>query len=269
MQDFARCFPVNASRVVSFPRTRRVVARVCVSPQHVSVGYIARVELAQGIRALLFDLGALPYAVLTAQPTWRAHGGELAALVDLQPGERVLDLGCGPGESAFGMIDRQPRASVTGLDVSPSMIRFANLRRRLEPLRDRMEFIEGDAMALPFRDGTFDAATGHSFLYLVPDAHRVLREVARVLKPGGRCAFLEPAGLPGAEWFPREVARRAFREPRFVTSMALWRVVSRGYGRFDDARFHAAFAQAGLRFVESRPTLAGLGLFGVAEKPDS
>lgn len=223
-------------------------------------------ELAQTIRKLMFDVGALPYAFLTAQPTWRSHGGELAALTGLGPDGHVLDLGCGPGESAFGMIDREPRARVTGLDYSASMIRFANLRRRLQPRRERIEFVEGDAMKLPFGDASFDAATGHSFLYLVPDAHQVLREVARVLKPGGRCAFLEPSGRPGAS-IPWEIASRSVAEPRFVASMALWRLVSRGYGRFDEARFRSAFEQAGLRFVETRSTLAGLGLFGVAEKP--
>lgn len=224
------------------------------------------VDLAQTFRKVMFDVGALPYAFLTAQPTWRTHGGELASLIGLEPEQRVIDLGCGPGESAFGMLDRVPRARVTGLDYSGSMIRFANLRKRFEPLRDRMEFVEGDAMHLPFPDASFDAATGHSFLYLVPDAHQVLREVARVLKPGGRCAFLEPSGTPGAS-IPMELAVRAVREPRFVTSMALWRIVSRGYGRFDEARFRASFAQAGLELVETRSTLAGLGLFGVARKP--
>jgi ubiquinone/menaquinone biosynthesis C-methylase UbiE len=223
------------------------------------------VDLAQSLRKVMFDVGALPYAFLTAQPTWRAHGGELAGLTQLAPGAHVLDLGCGPGVSAFGMIDREPRARVTGLDYSASMIRFANLRKWFEPFRDRIEFIEGDAMKLPFADESFDAATGHSFLYLVPDALQVLREVARVLRPGGRCAFLEPSGAPGAS-IPMEIATRAVSEPRFVTSMALWRIVSRGYGRFDEARFRASFAEAGLEFVEARSTLAGLGLFGMAEK---
>lgn len=217
-------------------------------------------------RRVLFDVGALPYAVLTAQPTWRTHGGELAELVALQPGGHVLDLGCGPGESAFGMIDRVPEARVTGLDISSAMIRFARMRQRFERHRDRVTFVEGDAMALDFADQTFDAVTGHSFLYLVPDVDRVLAEVHRVLKPGGRCAFLEPAGMPGAS-LPREIADRALREPRFVTSMQLWRIVSRGYGRFDEERFRRAFERAGIELVRAQPTLAGMGLFGVGRRP--
>ncbi|MGZ3422048.1 MAG: class I SAM-dependent methyltransferase [Polyangiales bacterium] len=222
------------------------------------------------LRRVLFDMGALPYAILTAQPTWRTHGGELAELVDLGSG-RVLDLGCGPGESAFGMLDRAPSSTVVGLDLSASMIRFANLRKRFEPHQHRVEFVQGDAMALPYPDASFDAVTGHSFLYLVPDLDRVLAEAARVMRAGARCAFLEPTSFAeerglGFVDVPREIAARAFREPRFVTSMALWRIVSRGYGRFDEARFRASFERAGLHLVECRSTLGGMGLFGVAEK---
>jgi SAM-dependent methyltransferase len=220
----------------------------------------------QPLRRVLFDVGALPYAVLTAQPTWRAHGGELAELLSARPGEHVLDLGCGPGESAFGIAERVPGVRVTGIDVSASMIRFAELRRRFEVHRSELSFLEADAMALPFADATFDAVVGHSFLYLVPDAIAVLREARRVLRPGGRCAFLEPATLPGAG-LPARIRARALREPRFVASMALWRIVSRGYGRFDETRFRHVFGEAGLVMRECHSTLEGLGVFGLATKP--
>jgi hypothetical protein len=49
--------------------------------------------------------------------------------------------------------------------------------------------------------------------------------------------------------------------------MALWRIASRRYGRFDRDRFESLFSRAGLRMLAARPTLAGLGLFGTAEKP--
>jgi ubiquinone/menaquinone biosynthesis C-methylase UbiE len=213
----------------------------------------------------MFELGALPYAFLTAQPTWREHGGELAALVGLEAGQHVLDLGCGPGVSAFGMLERAPGARATGLDVSRAMVGFARMLGRLDPSGEHAEFVQGDAASLPFGDATFDAVTGHSFLYLVSDAHRVLREAARVLKPGGRCAFLEPAGMPGTG-LPLAIRSRALLEPRFVASMALWRIVSRGYGRFDETRFRAAFERAGLEPLVVRETLAGMGMFGVARR---
>src|SRR5438045_2823588 len=158
-------------------------------------------------RNLLFDVGALPYAILTAQPTWRTHGGKLADLCGLRAGQHVLDLGCGPGESAFGMLERVAGLRVTGLDISAAMIRFARLRQRLSRDAERVEFVEGDAMNLAYPDASFDAVTGHSFLYLVPDATRVLSEVARVLKPGGTCAFLEPQDTSGPSPLPRAILR--------------------------------------------------------------
>src|SRR5947209_8595801 len=59
---------------------------------------------------------------------------------------------------------------------------------------------------------------------------------------------------------------RALRQPRFVTSMALWAIVSRGYGRFDAARFDREFREAGIEPIACHPTLAGLGLFGVGRR---
>jgi 8-oxo-dGTP diphosphatase len=216
---------------------------------------------------VLFELGALPYALMTAQPTWRAHGARLAELAGVGPGDRLLDLGCGPGESAFGMAERVEGLRVTGLDYSDTMIRIARARRRRDPAGLHVELTQGNAMDLPFPDASFDAVTGHSFLYLVPDAARVLSEARRVLKPQKRCAFLEPADVADRPLLPPELRAKTLRDPRIVTSMALWRLVSRRYGRFDEARFAQLFERAGLRVVSVEPTLEGLGFFGIGERP--
>ncbi|HEY8072924.1 MAG TPA: methyltransferase domain-containing protein, partial [Labilithrix sp.] len=207
----------------------------------------------------LFEIGALPYAFLTAQPTWRKHGGELAEMAGVEAGDRVLDVGCGPGESAFGMAERVPGLRVVGLDFSAGMIRIARARRRVDPVGPMVDLTRGDAMNLPFPDGSFDAVTGHSFLYLVPDAERVLRETKRVLRPDARCVFLEPANVSDRPLLPEAIRTRALREPRFVSSMFFWRLVSRRYGRFDERRFQDLFERTGLEPVEVRPTLEGLG----------
>jgi ubiquinone/menaquinone biosynthesis C-methylase UbiE len=216
--------------------------------------------------SILFDVGALPYAVMTSQPAWRANGGALAAHAEVKAKDRVLDLGCGAGESAFGMVRRVPGVSVTGLDLSRSMIRFARARQKFDRDAAGTTFVEGDAMSLSFDDASFDAVTGHSFLYLVPDVDRVLAEVRRVLVPGGRCVFLEPAAVDGP-LLPAEIKSRTLKEPRFVLSMALWRMVSRGYGRFDEARFRSSFEKAGLELLGTEPTLEGLGVFGIGRRP--
>ncbi len=216
---------------------------------------------------VLFDLGALPYAFLTAQPTWRTHGAQLAELCEVRPGQKLLDVGCGPGESAFGMAERIPDLEVTGLDYSESMIRIARFRKKRDRAGERVAFVRGDAMALPFADGSFDAVTGHSFLYLVPSAERVLSEAKRVLRPGRKCAFLEPRSVPDWPLLPRPLRRQAVDNPRFVSSIALWRIVSRRYGRWDEARFQRVFEAAGLEPLEARPALEGLGYLLVGQRP--
>jgi ubiquinone/menaquinone biosynthesis C-methylase UbiE len=219
--------------------------------------------------ALLFDLGALPYALLMAQPAWRAHGGELAARAQLHAGQRVLDVGCGPGESAFGMIERVPGLRVTAIDASAAMIHVAKLRQRAAGEAFRaVDFVHGDARQLPFADETFDAVVGHSVLYLVDDLSTVVREVARVLRPGGRVAFLEPRDAPELAPLPlpASIVRQSLTSPRFVASMALWRIASRRYGRFDEARFRRVLGDADLVLESFEPTLAGLGAFAVGRK---
>ncbi len=216
--------------------------------------------------AAVFESGALGYAVLTRSPTWRVHCAELADRAEVKPGHRVLDLGCGPGISAFGMLDRTADLDIVGLDLSRSMLFFAEHWRKSEPHGDRVQFVRADATQLPFPDQSFDAVTGHSFLYLLPEPDRVLAEVFRVLRPGGKCVFLEPNTDAPDKLIPPEIMQQATTDPRFVMAMAMWRVYSRSYGRFDEARFSSLFTGAGLSLVTCESTLASLGLFGIGER---
>lgn len=106
---------------------------------------------------------------------------ELVAQVRAGPGCRALDLCCGQGIVAAGMA--RAGAQVKGLDFSPAMLELA--RERVPGV----DFVEGDAMNLPFEAKSFDAVTiGFGILH-VPDAERALAEAHRVLRPGGRLAF--------------------------------------------------------------------------------
>jgi demethylmenaquinone methyltransferase/2-methoxy-6-polyprenyl-1,4-benzoquinol methylase len=101
----------------------------------------------------------------------------------VRPGDRVLDVCCGTGDLAIAA--RRAGGEVTGLDFSEQMLERA---RRKAP---DIEWVRGDALALPFEDASFDAATVGFGVRNVEDLEGALRELRRVLRPGGRLAILE------------------------------------------------------------------------------
>ena len=104
----------------------------------------------------------------------------------LQPGERVLDLGCGAGtDSLVASLMVGPEGSVTGLDMTPEML--AKARAGAEELgAGNMTFVEGEAERLPFDDAKFDVVISNGVIDLIPDKDAVFGEIHRVLVPGGR-----------------------------------------------------------------------------------
>jgi demethylmenaquinone methyltransferase/2-methoxy-6-polyprenyl-1,4-benzoquinol methylase len=131
---------------------------------------------------------------------WR----RLAAESAVRPGDRALDAACGTGDLAVADV-KAGASRVTGLDFSPRMLERA---RRKAPA---IEWVQGDMLALPFADGTFDAATVGFGVRNVEDLELALRELHRVLRPGGRVAILEITQPRGALrpffslWFDRVV----------------------------------------------------------------
>ena len=110
----------------------------------------------------------------------------LVDLVEPRRDERVLDLATGTGDIAFGLAARG--ADVVGLDVTARMIALAHAKNRAGRAAT---FMVGDMLALPFADATFDAATVGYGLRNVPDLDAAIREVSRVVKPGGRLVSLD------------------------------------------------------------------------------
>jgi ubiquinone/menaquinone biosynthesis C-methylase UbiE len=101
-----------------------------------------------------------------------------------QPGESVLDVGCGPGFYMAEILERVgPAGRVAGLDTSAPMREMA--ARRLGSA-ENVELRDADATALPFDDGSFDAAVSVQVLEYVDDVDRAIAQLHRVLRPGGR-----------------------------------------------------------------------------------
>jgi demethylmenaquinone methyltransferase/2-methoxy-6-polyprenyl-1,4-benzoquinol methylase len=120
----------------------------------------------------------------------------------VQPGDRVLDVCCGTGDLAIAA-RRHGAASVVGLDFSEEMLERA--RRK----NSEIDWLQGDALALPFGNEEFDAATVGFGVRNVDDLEAAVRELRRVLRPGGRVAILEITTPVGALarfygfWFDR------------------------------------------------------------------
>jgi ubiquinone/menaquinone biosynthesis C-methylase UbiE len=108
----------------------------------------------------------------------------------LASGDCVLDVGCGPGDDLFGMVERVGRAGrLVGVDASEVMI--AEARRRAEERRLEITFEVGDATALPFPDATFDVCRAARLLEHLADPGGALAEMARVTRPAGRIVVFD------------------------------------------------------------------------------
>jgi demethylmenaquinone methyltransferase/2-methoxy-6-polyprenyl-1,4-benzoquinol methylase len=169
-------------------------------------------------------------------PRWRR------ALVDAvapEPGMRILDVATGTGMVAFALAARG--AEVVGLDQSEEMLDIARVRLQRTPqLANRLSFVLGEAEALPFADGEFDALSFTYLLRYVDDPAATMRELARVVKAGGRIGMVE-FGVPGDP-----ALRRLWRIHTRAGLPLLGRAVSRAWydvGRFlgpNIEQFHAA-----------------------------
>lgn len=135
------------------------------------------------------------YAALLSfgqDPRWRRF---LVSRVDVGPQDTVLDVATGTGAVARELLERK-HCTVVGLDQSPEMLAEAHRR-----LPRTVKLVEGSAEQLPFPDASFDALTFTYLLRYVPDPAATVRELARVVRPGGTIAGLEFA-LPRGPWRP-------------------------------------------------------------------
>jgi demethylmenaquinone methyltransferase/2-methoxy-6-polyprenyl-1,4-benzoquinol methylase len=113
-----------------------------------------------------------------------------------RPGQRLLDVAGGTGDVAFRFLKRAPGATATVLDMTESMLVAGRKRAEAEDMADRLDWIVGDAMALPFPDRSFDVYTISFGIRNVTRIADALSEAWRVLRPGGRLMVLEFSQIP-------------------------------------------------------------------------
>jgi demethylmenaquinone methyltransferase/2-methoxy-6-polyprenyl-1,4-benzoquinol methylase len=198
------------------------------------------------------------------EPRWRRF---LVSKVNAIPGSWVLDVATGTGLVARELARKNVR--VVGLDQSPDMVSRGLDAVRERGLDRRVRFALGQAQALPFRDGAFDAVTFTYLLRYVDDPSATMRELARVVRPGGVVAMLEffepQAAVPHIAW---EAYVRAGLPVLGRLASPGWGEVGRFLGPsirdFWQAtppdRLRAVWNEAGIRNVQARLLSLGGGI---------
>jgi ubiquinone/menaquinone biosynthesis C-methylase UbiE len=198
---------------------------------------IARTEQAVRSPADVYDEQFVP-------ALFRPWAAVLCDAASIGPGQRVLDVACGTGALAIAVADRvRPDGAVHGLDANPEMLAVAR-RKHAD-----VEWHEGRAESLPFADAGFDAVVSQFGLMFFDDRVAALREMQRVLRPGGRLAVAVCGAL---EHSPGYAALAALLERLFGKSVA-------------DA-FRAPFVLGDAAALRALCTDAGLDKAGVAER---
>ncbi len=141
------------------------------------------------------DAHSLPaYAPMMAA-YHRSHASELRAMIEtlpIKPGDRVLDMACGDGTHALWIAERlSSDGEMVGADISPAYLAIARQRAKLSPYSSIMHFHIGSIESLPFDQDMFDLVWCAHSLYSLPDPILSLRELRRVVHPGGIVALLE------------------------------------------------------------------------------
>lgn len=120
--------------------------------------------------------------------------------IQIQPNDRILDVGCGAGDALAQMLRGYNHVHVTGLDRSPTIVRSALRRNRTDVQAGRANVVEGNLGTLPFPDVQFDRVFSIHTLYFWDDVPAVLDEIERVLAPGGLFVITYCDGKGDGTW---------------------------------------------------------------------
>ena len=124
------------------------------------------------------------FGIPMAIPFYQEQRKILEALA-LKGDETILDLACGPGIYARALAQKVPQGHVIGLDLSVPMLSYAANKARQQNLENIL-FLRGNAMDLPFTENGFDAVNCCGALHLFPEIEKVINDIYKILKPGGR-----------------------------------------------------------------------------------
>jgi ubiquinone/menaquinone biosynthesis C-methylase UbiE len=174
---------------------------------------------------------------------------ELCEALDVLPGRRLLDVACGAGNGAIAAARRYCNA--VGLDYVPALLERARQRAAAEGYE--IEFVEGDAQALPFEDGSFDYVISTFGAMFAPDQEKTAAELLRVCRPGGKIGMTNwpPRGLVGGGMF-KVIAEHA-PPPPGVAPPVLWGTEERLRELFGDGVSELTLTDRQLNFRYQSP----------------
>ncbi len=185
---------------------------------------------------------------------------------------RFLDVATGTADLAIGAALRHPRIDVVGLDFMKEMLDVGQRKVSGAGLSKRIQLLRGDALSLPFPDGSFDVAGIAFGIRNIPDRLRALSEMARVVVPGGKIMVLEMAFTPG--WFSNLIYHTYLNRllPRIAKRFSL---NPRAYYYLADSimnfpppdKFSALMRGTGMADIETHKLTCGATYLYIGRKP--
>ncbi|MCK9857410.1 demethylmenaquinone methyltransferase [Paenibacillus sp. ATY16] len=194
--------------------------------------------------------------------------------MSVQQGQTALDLCCGTCDWTIALAKASGTGQVTGLDFSQNMLDVGTVKVKGEGLNKQITLVQGNAMELPFADNSFDFVTIGFGLRNVPDYLQVLKEMERVVKPGGKVVCLE---LSKPLWQPFKGMYYLYFE-RMLPMLGKW--VAKRFDEYkwlpdslklfpDANQLSELFRQAGLREVQAYPLTGGIAALHIGTKEKS
>ncbi|WP_438445601.1 demethylmenaquinone methyltransferase [Gorillibacterium sp. sgz5001074] len=194
--------------------------------------------------------------------------------MNVKPGTTAIDLCCGTCDWTISLAEASGTGQVVGLDFSRNMLDFGDRKIKTLGLDKQITLVQGNAMSLPYEDNTFDYATIGFALRNVPDLVQVIKEMHRVVKPGGLVVSLE---LSKPTWEPfKSIYYFYFR--RLLPLMG--KLIAKRYEQYrwlpeslvhfpDHKELARIFRETGLDRVEVYPLAGGVAAVHIGTKPES
>ncbi|WP_442601107.1 demethylmenaquinone methyltransferase [Paenibacillus sp. KN14-4R] len=191
--------------------------------------------------------------------------------MDVQPGDTAIDLCCGTCDWTLALANASGTGNIVGLDFSEKMLEVGRQKVFTSGLDRQIELVQGNAMSLPFEDNSFDYATIGFGLRNVPDLEQVLREMKRVVKPGGQVVCLE---LSKPTWQPfKGIYYFYFRK----ILPLLGKLIAKSYKQYswlpeslvsfpDHQQLATIYREIGLQEVQAYPLTGGIAALHIGTK---